>query len=156
LRPGGVADRKRSGDVEFGLPDALTASTYASVNAAYIYPRYMTFHELFMVGAWLGNLLRGRPALMPIPVAEYVLERAEGKSTASSCEWVECEALVRLHMALVGGAKSLVRTARRVRANGYSGVVRPRGEPVRLGRFHVVWNRALRDYIDSRLPQASG
>jgi hypothetical protein len=156
LRPSGIADQKQSIDVEFGLADALIASTYASVNAAYIYPGFMTFHELFTVGAWLGHLLRGRPALMPMPVAEYLIEQSQRKPTEPGCEGLQCDNLVRFHMGLVGGAKTLVRTAGRVRANGYSGIVHPRGDSASLERSHYVWNTALREYFNAHLPQVSG
>ena len=49
--------------------DALVASIYSSINAAYVYPELDYMHETLMLGAWLGFLERGRPALMPDYIA---------------------------------------------------------------------------------------
>src|SRR5262249_20829295 len=52
------------------LADAFVGSLHASFNAAYLYPELVYAHELLTLGAWLGNLVRGRAALLPTFVAE--------------------------------------------------------------------------------------
>jgi len=156
LRAGGITGPRDSVEIEFGVADALIASTYSSVNAAYIYPQFLTFHEPFTVGAWLGNLLRGRPALMPAMVADRFLAGSERRSVESAGDGTECDRLLGFLMSLLGGPRTLVRAARRTRASGYSAVVRGQLDSARLSRSPYVWNKALHDYIDSRLAEASG
>ena len=54
--------------------EVLVASIHTSINGAYVYPQFAFAHELLGAGAWLGVLLRGRSALMPVFVAQVLAD----------------------------------------------------------------------------------
>jgi hypothetical protein len=142
LRPGEIVRRTNPLDSPFRLADILVASTYASFNAAYVYPQFTAFHELFGVGAWLGNLLRGRAALMPMFVADQVLDRMGRHPVNIDSDLAQCDRWLAHHINDAVGIRKLVKIARRVMASGRPAIVRPN----RRAPQHVVphvWNHAL-------------
>jgi len=57
--------------------EAVLASIYSGINAAYIYRHLDWAHELMTTAAWIGLLLRGRPAVLPVAVAERLIDLFE-------------------------------------------------------------------------------
>jgi hypothetical protein len=152
LRTTEIAQEHNSVELPFRLVDVLIATTYASFNGAYIYPQFTIFHELFTVGAWLGYLLRGRAALMPTFIAEYILDRLVREPMHSDSDLAECDRLLRFHINLVAGMERLVMIARQVNASGRSAVVNPTSHaPECAGASRYVWNEALWRHIAARL-----
>jgi hypothetical protein len=103
------------------LADALTASIHTCFNAAYAYSRYSYAHELLGTGAWLGILLRGRPALMP-EFAAHILMDALTRSPQTD----DTSHVLRCHAERVSDATRLIRQARRVLEFGRPVIVKPR------------------------------
>lgn len=73
--------------------EAVLASIYSGINAAYIYRHLDWAHELMTSAAWIGLLLRGRSAALPVAVAERLVdlfERAPYSLAASSdlSDWI--------------------------------------------------------------------
>lgn len=130
---------------------ALTASIYASFNAAYVYPELEFAHELLAVGGWLGYLVRGRPALMPVFVAAHLIDQLSRKPDDSADVAGKCDALIRFHAELAAGVPRLLKRARQVRSAGYPLAVRPsRGwalGPVRP----LVWAEEHADDLRARI-----
>jgi hypothetical protein len=130
---------------------ALTASIYSSFNAAYVYPQLEFAHELLAVGGWLGYLVRGRPALMPIFVATHLIELLSRKPVEAADPAAQCDALIHFHAELAAGVPRLLKRARQVRDAGYPLAVRPsRGwalGPVRP----QVWDEACADDLKARI-----
>lgn len=109
----------------FSLPEALIASLYASFNGAYIYRDFVIFHELLLIAAWLGYLVRGRPALMPTFIAEYLVAQFERAPVNGNSESARCDLILNIHADLTIGSERLLKIARRVMASGNPMVVRP-------------------------------
>lgn len=110
----------------FGLPEAVIATIYASFNGAYIYRNFVIFHELLMIAAWLGYLVRGRPALMPNFIAEYIIAQLGCAPVNSNSESARCSLVLNIHADFTIGLERLLRIARRVTASGNPIMVRPR------------------------------
>jgi hypothetical protein len=144
LRPAEIALRTNPLESPFRLADILVASTYGSFNAAYVYPQFVAFHELFALGAWLGNLLRGRAALMPLFVAEQIVERMENPASNIDTDLAECDRFLSDQIDVAVGTKKLGKIARRVIAGGRPATVHPtRRAPVSSDSLVHVWNEAL-------------
>lgn len=139
------------GPGDITLADALTASIYSSFNAAYVYPQFEGIHELLTVGAWLGYPVRGRTALMPLLVAERLIDHLGGGSPDEFTDSGRCEALIRFHAGLAGGAARLLRMAKRVCSTGHPSVIRPDrlAGPSRPQPY--VWNCPLAHLIAMRI-----
>jgi hypothetical protein len=144
LRPAEIARLSDPLEFPFRFADVLVGCTYASFNAAYVYPQFTTSHELFAVGAWLGNLLRGRAALMPVSVAEHILDRIGAHPVDSDSELARCDRFLVHHMDAVVGIRKILRIARRTKASGRSAIVRPgRRAPEHADSALRIWNAAL-------------
>jgi hypothetical protein len=126
------------------LSDAVVASIYSGVNAAYELPHLAFAHELLTVGAWLGYLIRGRAALMPPFIAERLIDQLGGTLLQPEDDAARCEALVRFHAEAAVGARRLLQTAKRVYKSNTPALVRPAGATDRLTR--PVWNGALTNF----------
>ncbi|MDT3685422.1 MAG: hypothetical protein RO009_10315 [Pseudorhodoplanes sp.] len=109
----------------FSLPEALIASLYASFNGAYVYRDFVIFHELLLIAAWLGYLVRGRPALMPTFIAEYLVAQFGRAPVNGNSESARCDLILNIHADLTIGSERLLKIARRVMASGNPITVRP-------------------------------
>lgn len=86
----------------------------AGIHPAYLWPQAAVSHARGTAAGWLGHLDRGRTALMPMIVAEYVLDALGGGPSSD-----------RQLIGLVGDANlGLLRHAARRRAAGQDPVVR--------------------------------
>ena len=131
--------------------DALVASIYASLNAAYVYPELEYMHETLMLGAWLGILERGRPALMPDFIAEQILghlKKGSRKGTAKDAG--RCDAIIGAHLECAGPRASLLRLAEQVSKSGRACLVRPpAAHPASPELRQAVTGMALRQRLES-------
>jgi hypothetical protein len=132
------------------LPDVLVASIYATFNAAYVYPQFACVQEFLSVGAWLGNLVKGRPALMPVFVAEYLSSELAPKRARDETEGGRCTSILRFHAEQAVGIERLREIAQRVKATGRPVLVKPRPMPA-FGCMPYAWNLPLFRQIDQRL-----
>lgn len=112
------------------LLDVLLGAFHLGLNAAYVFPRHAVHHQMFTAAGWIGLLYRGRPALLPVFVAEYLVDslRTSGLGAQPS-EADLCEALIGQYADDSAGRDELLRASRRVLA---------RNAPV------LVWPRRLR------------
>jgi hypothetical protein len=144
LRRTEIIQRTDPLEFPFCFADVLVASTYASFNAAYVYPQFSAFHELFAAGAWLGNLLRGRAALMPVFVAEIMLDLMRCQPVHEDSESAQCGRFLAHHIDAAVGLRKLLKIARRTRGSGRPAIVRPaRRAREDAGRAQQAWNGAL-------------
>lgn len=110
-------------DVPATLSDAVVVSVHTRMNGAYVFPEYEFAHELLTSAAWAGHVLRGRTALMPATVAEYILgcsfgpALSHGSAADASFVWYAERA---------AGITPLERTARRVLKRGHAIAVQPK------------------------------
>lgn len=65
------------------LDDAVVASVYTSVNAAYYFEQFDWAQELLSLAAWLGHLRRGRSAYLPTFVAQTFADISSAQSGAA-------------------------------------------------------------------------
>jgi hypothetical protein len=134
------------------LADTLVATIYASFNAAYVYPQFVCCHELFTAGAWLGYLVRGRAAMMPVLVAELIIEQFSRQLDDDGSQAGRCNLLLRFHADLSVGSKRLLRVARRVTARGQPMLVQPAWLGARLiGCPPYLRNRLISEGLAERL-----
>jgi hypothetical protein len=133
-----------------GLADAFVGSLHASFNCAYLYPELVYAHELLAVAAWLGNLVRGRAALMPAFVAERLTWELgfAGETVSQVGEVAKIGGLLRFYADLAVGSRRLLRQAHRARRSGRAQLVRPR---LRGRSESYVWNMSAHNDIDHRL-----
>ena len=110
------------------ITDALVATIHTSFNAAYVYPQLVCMHELFAAAAWLGHLVRGRPALMPVFVAEWLSEElaAEPDQNCKAGNASQCRSVLRFYADLAIGSPQLLRLARQVQLTRRPMLLRPR------------------------------
>jgi len=132
------------------LADALVASIYATFNAAYVYPQFACVQELMSTGAWLGNLVKGRPALMPVFVAECLAAEFDRKYATDGGEAERSTSILRFHAEQAVGLSCLHEFAQRVKSSGRPLLVKPRPLPA-FGFEPYVWNTALFRAIGHRL-----
>jgi hypothetical protein len=132
------------------LPDVLVASIYATFNAAYVYPQFACAQEFLSVGAWLGNLVKGRAALMPLFVAEYLAAELNLKRAGDETEGGRCTNILRFHAEQAVGIERLYEFAQRVKATGRPVLVKPRPMPA-FGFMPYAWNVPLFQQINQRL-----
>jgi hypothetical protein len=144
----GRADKKARAPI--ALPDVLVASIYATFNAAYVYPQFACVQEFLSVGAWLGNLVKGRPAIMPVFVAAYLAAELSGERVADASEGGRCTSILRFHAEQAVGLERLREIAQRVKASGRPVLVKPRPMSP-LGLMPYVWNAPLFKQITQRL-----
>jgi len=115
------------------LPRATLAAIHTSFNPAYLYPQLTAHHETFAVAGWLGWLARARPALLPVYVAEPLVDLLDHVDGGSA----PADAIVAYYADQVVGRESLRRRARRVLARGMALPITPRpiasgGDPRRI------------------------
>jgi len=135
------------------LPSALIASIYSGVNAAYAYPSLECAHELLSVGVWLGYLLSGRRAMMPLFVAERLiahLSAGPGNGTTGTCD-----ALLMFHAEAAAGTARLLRTAKSVYKSGAPTLVRPLPVGTAKPGNPPLWDPALTKFIGGHLEACS-
>ncbi len=130
--------------------EVLVASIYTSFNGAYVYPQFAFAHELLGAGAWLGVLLRGRSALMPVFVAQ-VLADYIGRGNAQD----PIARLLEFHAELCGGSERLIRRAWKINRSGNPAIVRGGLRPTTRVSRPYVWNDRLSRSIAERLTNSS-
>lgn len=136
-----------------GIGDALIASIYACCNAAYVWPSFDPSHELMTVGAWLGHLMCGRDALLPPPIARYlvdILDPPSGLREAGSI----CDDIIRVHAAAAVGAGALLRCARKSIAQEAPIFVRARWDRRASVLSFRPWSPTLSAQLRRRLEPA--
>ena len=112
--------------------EAALATIYSSINAAYVVGEMDHAHELLALAAWLGHLVRGQAAYLPLVLAGRLADELDRlEQDASGCGATR---VVRWHLALAGGSSSLERATRRTLATGRPSLCRGRDvdEVVRL------------------------
>lgn len=132
--------------------DALVASVYSRINAAYVYPQLMLAHETFSAGAWLGVLEGGRSALLPEAIAgtfEDLYQRNAENGPAPDA----CDAVLLYHSDITAGRSRLRRQARHVTRHGRAAFVRSRRLRFSQRPAPPVWNSDLCAAITQRLLQ---
>lgn len=115
---GGMAD-------EFAMVDGVVASVLSCINAAYCDARLGYAHESLAAAAWCGVVLGGRPALLPVSMAELLVQlalKAHGRSRASMDP---AERVLLLYLDRALGLARLRRLATRVVKRQAAEVVRP-------------------------------
>ena len=130
--------------------EVLVASIYTSFNGAYVYPQFAFAHELLGAGAWLGVLLRGRSALMPVFVAQ-VLADYIGRGNVQD----PIARLLDFHAELCGGSERLMRRARKINRSGNPAIVRGGLRPTARASRPYVWNDLLSRRIAEQLTNSS-
>ena len=110
----------------YGIPEILLATIHSGLNGAYVYQQIAGSHELLTVGAWLGHLLRGRAAIMPDFIADYIVERFSQAPDEDNSAARRCDRLLYIYGDLTVGSRRLLKIARRVKANGDAAVVTPK------------------------------
>jgi hypothetical protein len=132
------------------LSDALLASIYATFNTAYVYPQLTCVQELLSVGAWLGHLLNGRGAIMPVFAAACLAAELDRKRASGASEGGRCTSILRFHAEQAVGMERLHDIALRVMASARPVLVKPRPMPP-LAPTPYVWNGPLFRQIALRL-----
>jgi hypothetical protein len=130
--------------------DVLVASIYTSFNGAYVYPQFAFAHELLGAGAWLGVLLRGRSALMPVFVAQVLADYIGRRGVQDPIA-----RLLDFHAELVGGSERLMRRARKIIRSGNPGIVRGGLRPTARASKPYVWNDLLSRRIAEQFTNSS-
>lgn len=147
-----ISDPDRDLHQALSLADTLIAAIYSSFNAAYVYPRFAFCHELFTAGAWLGYLVRGRAAMMPVLVAEFIMEQFSRQLDDDGSQAGRCNLLLRFHADLSVGSRRLLKVARRVTARGQPMLVQPAWSKARLiGTPPYLRTRLVPDSLAKRL-----
>jgi hypothetical protein len=97
--------------------EAALASLYSGVNAAFVADELAYAHELFSVAAWLGHIVRGRAAYVPVVLAERL---ADELVTRDQCPGA-CGAtrLVRWHLSALDARSRLQGPVQRTLRTGY-------------------------------------
>ncbi|WP_447677274.1 hypothetical protein [Methylobacterium sp. M6A4_1b] len=102
---------------------AMFRSIHSGINAAYVYEDLAPLQETLAVGAWMGHLLRGRPALLPPCLAEPLADLITGSTAGLPNAAADASALLlAAHLGPDGSAR-LVRAAERSQRGGYPVVV---------------------------------
>ncbi len=136
--------------VDASETDALVTSIHSAINAAYVYPQFAPSQELFSVAAWIGLLHAGRPALLPLSIAETLMEFFE--RWASGKETTLTDEVLSYHAAVSAGVPQLKNKARKVMRSGSAAVVRPlRFSLLSKPPLPPVWNPSLAEDISLRL-----
>jgi hypothetical protein len=137
--------------LEPGLALAVAGSIHAAFNGAYIYPQLASMHELLSVAAWLGHLVRGRPAFMPLFAAEYLVDELGCGAREGASDWARASNLLRLYAESAVGVERLRAMARRVVTSGKPALVLPNpgGGDVNFAAY--VWDDELFTQIAERL-----
>ena len=130
--------------------EVLVASIHTSLNGAYVYPQFAFAHELLGAAAWLGVLLRGRSAFMPVFVAQ-VLADYIGRGNVQD----PIARLLDFHAELVGGSEGLLRRARKIISSGAPSIVTGGLRPTARASRPYVWNDRLSRRIAEQLTVSS-
>jgi hypothetical protein len=96
-----------------GLGELVAYSIATGINAAYFAPEYGWAHEFLLSAAWLGQVARGRPALMPLPVADCLGEVLSPHASSQSAHELH-SAMARLALPTASISSSLLSHASRV------------------------------------------
>jgi hypothetical protein len=121
------------------LADVLVGSVHARINGAYAEPEFAFAHELLAAGAWIGHVLSGRPALMPVAIAGCFLDVL----TRDRSETAGVERILLTHYAeAAGGLDHVLAVSRRVLKGGRPLLMPGAAEPYDTSR-HPVWDVAL-------------
>lgn len=121
------------------LADLLVGAVHARFNGAYGHPRLAFAHELLTAGAWIGQVLAGRPALMPVGIAGCLLDvltRNDGDRAG-----VE-QVLLTYYAEAAGGVDRFVALSRRVVKGGRPQLMPGAARAYDLSH-HPVWDVPL-------------
>ena len=119
---------QRNADLNFDAAFEAQFAFGSGIHPAYLWPECLLSHARGMTAAWLGHLDRGRAALMPPTVAEYVIEALDFEVGIVDAEVAR----------MVGGSANLVslrRSARKVSKGGNPTVRLRRSEASLWSRF---------------------
>ena len=119
-----------------GLWQVVLGAFHSGFNPAYLRPRLVLYHQLFTVAGWIGWLHRGRRAVMPPFIAEYVVDLLEARRTSSAADLASDLLIYYIDQAI--GSKALLRAAYRVLADGRPVTVRPRRASWRASAAQAV------------------
>lgn len=134
---GGMADG-------LAMVDGVVTSVLSCINAAYCDARLGYAHESLAAAAWCGVVLGGRPALLPVSMAELLVQLAFRAHGRCSEDLGPAERVLLLYLDRALGLARLRRLATRVVKRQTAEVVNPgRPAPAILGRRQ----RWLRDEV---------
>ncbi len=106
--------------------DVLVASIVGGFNGAYVATELACHHELFTIGAWIGQLARGRKAWLPPEFASRLASEL-GNGAAARGEPVDaCAGIILAAAEAAIGARKLTRIARAVERQGNPRIAAPR------------------------------
>jgi hypothetical protein len=97
------------------LADVLVGSVHGKFNGAYVHPEFAAAQELLTTSAWLGHVVAGRHAMMPVAVAGCLLDFL-GRDGAD-CAGVE-HVLLAYYAEAAGGVDQILFVCRRVVKSG--------------------------------------
>lgn len=144
---GGVRRRDVNG-LDVTMADALVASVHSGVNSAYIYPCWAFAHESFALGAWLGQILFGRSAWMPIYIGELLNEVLRNRDRVAPDSF---DGVLLSYIELTIGSARAIKRARLLLSRGGSILVRPRKGSSLVKTASAQWNADLRHSVSKRL-----
>jgi hypothetical protein len=125
-------DAHASGDVQApALTQVILGALHTSFNPAYVYPELSHYHETFAVAGWLGWLQRGRRAILPVFLAEHLLDILNRVSSPP-------DAVLNYYVEEIVGTKYLGKAARGVLARGTGSIIKPRPAPHRSDPRHIL------------------
>jgi hypothetical protein len=142
---------------ERAMVDGVVASAMSCINAAYCDARLGHAHETLAAAAWCGLVLGGRPALLPVSLAELLLQLAFRAQGRCSDDLGAAERVLLLYLDRALGLSRLRRLATRVVRRQTTEVVKPgRAAPVVVGhRRQWLRDEALMARVASWLDLAS-
>jgi hypothetical protein len=88
------------------------------MNGAYVYPSAEYAHELLSAGAWLGTVLTGRAALMPMGIAEAIVDYVASVTPQPDRTDQRVQRIMQCYAGLIGGRRRLLVTAKKTLTKG--------------------------------------
>ena len=119
-----------------GLWQVVLGAFHSGFNPAYLYPHLVLYHQLFTVAGWIGWLHRGRRAVLPPFIAEYVVDLLQARGTSSAPDLASDVLIYYIDQAI--GSKALLRAAYRVLVDRRPVTIRPRRASWRTSAVQVA------------------
>lgn len=134
------------------LAHCVAASIHSGINAGYVYEEYRWAHELLLTAVWIGYLLKGRAALMPVPVAQCLVDYLQPETPIDADSEIGRACAILSHYGeIAAGEQRLLAIARRVLRTRYTAISHPRLTGWRHGEESVYPDRERARLIVGRL-----
>lgn len=130
------------------MADALVASVHSGVNSAYIYPCWTFAHQSFALAAWIGQILFGRSAWMPLYLGEVLNEVLSNRDRVTPDSF---DGVLLSYIDLAIGSARAMKRARLLLSRGGSILVKPRKRSSPVKTTSAQWNAHLRHSVSKRL-----